>query len=266
MSVSPSASPQRPRRRPSRELPLSRWLDVLAFLAWGVLILRYWLTGKLDLLIHPNYRWLAISTGIVLVGIGVFRALQLRQQSNQTGVPALSHISLFPRGVSSALLLLTAIFGMVIEPQAFTSQTALQRGVSDYIPLSRSQPQAFHGASRPEERSLVEWIRTLNVYPEPDEYAGQKVNVIGFVIPASKSNLPEEYLTIARFVITCCAADAYPVGLPVKLPDSNKNYPADEWFQVEGTMIVETFNNRRQLTIEAKSLKSIEAPDSPYEF
>jgi len=35
------------------------WLDVLAITAWGILMLKYWLTGKLNLLIH--YFWLVIA-------------------------------------------------------------------------------------------------------------------------------------------------------------------------------------------------------------
>lgn len=31
------------------------WLEVLALAAWGVLMLKYWLTGKLNLLIHPDF-------------------------------------------------------------------------------------------------------------------------------------------------------------------------------------------------------------------
>ena len=33
----------------------SPWLDSLALLLWGALLLKYWGTGQLALLIHPNY-------------------------------------------------------------------------------------------------------------------------------------------------------------------------------------------------------------------
>jgi uncharacterized repeat protein (TIGR03943 family) len=71
---------------------------------------------------------------------------------------------------------------------------------------------------------------------------------------------------ITRFVITCCAADAYPVGLPVKLKENRTAYPADSWFEVEGRMITETFKGKRQLTIEANSLKKIPKPTNPYYY
>jgi len=57
--------------------------------------------------------------------------------------------------------------------------------------------------------------------------------------------LPPEYLLLSRFVITCCAADAYPVGLPVKLTASCQVYPPNTWLEVEGKMITENLGGKR---------------------
>jgi uncharacterized repeat protein (TIGR03943 family) len=162
------------------------------------------------------------------------------------------------------LLLAVALFGLQFTPQPFASDVALNRGVTDTLTMTRSQPQAFRGNTRPEDRSIVDWVRTLNVYPEPDAYAGQKASVEGFTIHLP--SLPDSYLMISRFVITCCAADVYPVGLPVKLSGSRSTYPADEWFRVEGQMITETIDNKRQLVIQAERLQSIPKPENPYDY
>lgn len=107
----------------------------------------------------------------------------------------------------------------------------------------RTQPQAFRSSGWTEERSLLGWVRTLNVYPEPDSYAGQKLKLQGLVLHSPE--LPPEYLLLSRFVITCCAADAYPVGLPVKLTASRQVYPPDTWIEVEGKMITENLGGKR---------------------
>ncbi|MBW4664447.1 MAG: TIGR03943 family protein [Chroococcus sp. CMT-3BRIN-NPC107] len=238
------------------------WLDVCAIASWGILMLRYWHTGKLSLLIHRDYFWLVIAGGISLSVVSSLKALDLLQK--RTNIPDVRHITLFPPGFSSALLLSTAILGLVITPRAFASQTALQRGVTEALQATRSQPQAFRASIRPDERSLIDWVRTLNVYPEPDAYSGQKVKVQGFVI--NPPELPPEYLLLSRFVITCCAADAYPVGLLVKLPSNNQVYAQDSWLEVEGEMITQDLQNKRQLTIRASSLKPIPEPQNPYEY
>ncbi|NES99545.1 MAG: TIGR03943 family protein [Sphaerospermopsis sp. SIO1G2] len=241
------------------------WLDVAAITAWGAVMLKYWLTEKLQLLIHPDFFWLVISGGIGLLIIGIAKGVQLwNHRRRSEPINNQQHINVFPPGWSSAILLTTAILGFIITPRVFASQTALERGITELLGATRAQPQAFRANTRPEERSLIDWIRTLNVYPEPDDHAGKKVKVKGFVIHPPE--LDQEHLVLARFIITCCAADAYPVGLPVQLPDSRDKYPPDTWLEVEGQMITETVANKRQLTIQAKSLKEIPQPKNPYGF
>ncbi|MGH8002117.1 MAG: TIGR03943 family putative permease subunit [Brasilonema sp.] len=247
----------------NRQNQLLPWLDVLAITAWGILILKYWLTNKLNLLIHPDYFWLAILGAIGFITIGFFKTQQLLQRRHEI-TPNVQHLTLFPPGWGSTLLLTTAILGLIITPRVFASQTALQRGVTDLVGATRAQPQAFRASVRPEERTLVDWVRTLNVYPEPDAYTGQKVKAQGFVI--HPPDLGKEHLFIARFVITCCAADAYPVGLPVKLKETRDQYPPDTWLEVEGQMVTENLANKRQLTIDATSLKKIPQPKNPYTY
>ncbi|MEA5576454.1 TIGR03943 family putative permease subunit [Anabaena sp. UHCC 0451] len=254
-----------PNPKPKKATILLPWLDVLAITAWGILMLKYWLTGKLNLLIHPDFFWLVILGAIGLLIIGFAKGLQLWKQRRRYEVPNnQQHINLFPPGWSSSLLLITTILGFIITPQVFTSQTALERGVTELLGATRAQPQAFRATVRPEERSLIDWVRTLNVYPEPDAYTGQKVKVQGFVIHPPE--LDKEHLILARFVITCCAADAYPAGLPVQLPDNRDQYPPDTWLEVEGNMITENIADKRRLTIKATSLKKIPQPKNPYSY
>jgi uncharacterized repeat protein (TIGR03943 family) len=130
--------------------------------------------------------------------------------------------------------------------------------------VTRVRPQSFRVNRSPETRSLIDWVRTLDVYPEPDAYAGQKASVDGFVVYTA--NLPENYVTLTRFVITCCAADVYPVGLPVKLPQSRTAFPADRWFQIKGKMITETLDGKRQAVLLAHGITPIPEPQNPYSY
>ena len=141
---------------------------------------------------------------------------------------------------------------------------ALQRGVNDTLPVTRVETQSFRANIKPEDRTLLDWIRTLNAYPEPDAYSGQPVKFTGFVI--HKDHLPENYLIISRFVLTCCAVDAYSIGLPVKLDQSRNFYAPDTWLDLEGEMITETIDGKRQLVIQAKIAKIIPTPDDPYSY
>jgi uncharacterized repeat protein (TIGR03943 family) len=150
-------------------------------------------------------------------------------------------------------MLSVALIGLAVTPRTFTSQTALERGLTESLPITRLQPQEFRNTTKPERRSLIEWVRLLNFNPEPDTYRGQKVKVQGFVI--HPPNVAEQYMWIGRFIITCCAADAYPIGLPVKLAigQSRTAFAPDSWLEIEGETIVEELQGKRKLIIQAPS-------------
>ena len=88
-------------------------LDVLAILAWGILLISYWFNGQLLLLIHPNYFGLALGTGIILLILGIWQILPAsrRKLNNTKSRPNPTKLSTFPTAWGSALLLFTAILG-----------------------------------------------------------------------------------------------------------------------------------------------------------
>lgn len=263
MSVKrPQKSGRAARQKRGSKTPWFRqnWLDVLVLGAWSMTLFRYWITGKLFLLLHPDYMWLANSAAVILLGMAIFKLVKGRRRIQAPP----SHTTLLPPQLSSLILLGVAVLGFIFTPQAFASEKAIQRGISDSLTLTRSQPQRFVRQASSEERTIIDWIRTLNVYPEPDAYADQAVNVSGFVIHPEE--WPEEYLMLSRFVLTCCAADAYPVGLPVQLAVSRQAYAPDSWLQIEGKMLTSTINGQRQLTIEPTKIETIPEPRNPYEY
>ncbi len=243
------------------------WIDIAAIGAWGILMLEYWFTQKLSLLIHPSYSPLSFISGILLLTIAAHRAWTMVNQSrSKQPLPVVTHLNLLPNGVGSVLVLGVAIAAMFITPQPFNSTTAIQRGVGEIITNTQVKPQSFRAETKPENRSLVDWIRTLQVMPEPDNYVGQKVNVKGFVV--HPDNFSPQYFRVTRFIITCCAADAYPISLPVRLStgDDRSSYKPDSWLEVEGAIIVETLADQRQIVIQASRIKPVPQPDRPYDY
>lgn len=254
-------------------------LDGLGIFAWGILMLKYSFSGELKLLIHPNYFGLVTVTGFVLLFLGALRLFQTVRRwfkkSNKNGNgDSVTHVTVLPLGLGTVLLLVTALMGLAITPSVFTSQLALQRGISTNLPPTQTQTASFASPIKPEDRTLVDWVRTISAYPEPDVYAGQKVNVTGFVV--HPDYLPDNYLLISRFILTCCAVDAYPVALTVRLDGSRSQYPPDTWLTIQGQMVTETLPNpadqgidgreKRQVVVEAQSIKVVPTPTDPYSY
>lgn len=239
------------------------WLESCAILAWGITLLKLWLAGQLYLLIHPNYIPLTIIAGLGLTIVGIAEAWRVSKR-RQVYTNNQQHVTLIKPSLSSSLLLIVAIVSLFINPRPFTSEKAIHRGVIDNIADARTIPQSFRASNRPEERTLVEWVRTISAYPEPDAYKGQKVKLTGFVVHAPDQ--PDNMFLITRFVITCCAADVYPVSLPVKIAESRANYPPDKWLQIEGQADVDIKDGKRQVVIVASNITAISEPKNPYDY
>ena len=138
---------------------ISDWIDILAISAWGILLLKYWLSDKLIFLINPNYFWLSNFTAILLLSIGIYKTWQMLRVNSKKQLQQMQHMSTFPPGLSSRILLLTAISGLFFSPQALTSEYVTNYELSTFSTISQSKVQEFRPSSRPEERSLVDWVK-----------------------------------------------------------------------------------------------------------
>lgn len=238
--------------------------------------MTYWRTGRLALLIHPIYNGLIVVTGMVLLMASAFAALkEIRGRSPRRSGAIIGddrgneeHLTVLPPVLTSGILLAAAILGLLISPKPLASAKAMQQQTSASVTVTRSNPQSFRANQDPAERSLVEWVRLLNVYPEPSAYEGQPMEVSGFLLPGTQGDgLPSGYIWLARFTITCCAADAYPLVLPVELPgDRPQSYETDTWLAVTGTAQTTKIGRDRRLAVAASQVRPIDAPANPYEY
>jgi Predicted membrane protein len=113
---------------------ISPWLDALAILAWGVLLLKYWITGKLSILIHPNYFGLTLAGGIGLMVIGGLKTWELLKldrttkqsrtspANNSLRITEVEHVTLFPPSIGSTLMLSVALIGLLTTPRTLPAR------------------------------------------------------------------------------------------------------------------------------------------------
>src|SRR4029453_3907315 len=96
--------------------------------------------------------------------------------------------------------------------------------------------------------------------PDAGARAGKPVRITGFV--HRDDRLPREWFLVARFVVKCCAVDAQPVGLPVRvdgeIPESGG------WVWVEGVGGVGEGRGDPRAVIGAIAVVPVARPDQPY--
>ncbi|GAA4551010.1 TIGR03943 family putative permease subunit [Amycolatopsis samaneae] len=87
------------------------------------------------------------------------------------------------------------------------------------------------------------------------------VSLSGFVVHSGGGTL------LARLVITCCAADAYPVTARLRGGDAG-HLATDAWIEVTGRVVPGTATKANGYTPDfaVATVKSIPAPKDPYEY
>jgi uncharacterized repeat protein (TIGR03943 family) len=77
--------------------------------------------------------------------------------------------------------------------------------------------------------------------------------------------MPPNHLTLFRFAIFCCAADALPVWLFVENPNVTA-FDDENWIRVDGTLTVVNFNGTDVPVIKADTLEKKAAPATAEQY
>jgi uncharacterized repeat protein (TIGR03943 family) len=90
---------------------------------------------------------------------------------------------------------------------------------------------------------------------------GREVTTFGQV--ARGVGEPDGHFLLFRFVLTCCVADAQPVGILVDARDHGRP-EKDQWWKVVGTVETTEVDGKPSYVLRAKVLQRISAPRNPY--
>jgi uncharacterized repeat protein (TIGR03943 family) len=251
-----------------------RFEDVLrswsgAALALVGVIATIWLaaTGTLTLYVHPRYTLLtvimAVLTLLVLVGmaaVGVSSAAdEDRDHDHVTRVSAFGRLLVW----SKAAVLICAALALLVIPPATLSSSARQNRelVTSGQALDSTKVAALVGAD-PATFSVKDWAALLS-QGGPEAVLGKQVNLSGYVLDRDE----EDVFFIARLVVSCCAVDAQPIGVPVYRPGWRDEIEPGAWIRIDGAFVNNPSpDSQESVAIGVGSLANIEEPDQPYVF
>lgn len=204
---------------------LHRWKGLL-LTSIGV-VATIWLasTGQLGLYIHPRYFDFTVGMAVA-GGIVAFGALAV--PTHDSHEPAPPRFLFLP----TLLVIVFAAIGMIaLPPNALSAQTAAQRDITRSTADLKAEASELQNADR-SRFTIKDWAMQIQLDPDPESYAGEMVTLTGFVAPSPGDKDDEFYIT--RFLVLCCAVDAQPIGLPVRLQDWKAEFAVDGWLDVTG--------------------------------
>ena len=218
----------------------------------GVMAVRLALTDEFLHYLRPGMKWPLGLAGVVLVMLGSATVIRTfaRPEDHQVQEPHVGHRI----GPISWLLLLPVVVLFAVAPKPLGTD-AIDSSASRAIDRPARfapMPAMRDGAYELAIRDVVERATF-----EPESLKGATVRIVGFV---SNNGAPAGALLLTRFVLTCCAADAYAVQLAIA---GSGGFADDTWIEVTGGLRDGPIGHTP--TMDAVSVRPISRPANPYE-
>lgn len=231
--------------------------------------------GQLSLYIHPRFTFFTETADYLLL---IMFLAEFSRVASIYNVPINSfhqhsHGHSFNGGY---ILFVATLFCAMIFPNTILDSTQVSnRGLNTSItPSTSTNTTTVESPPRPlagELKATKEIVVTDPNYTEimselnkfPDDYIGKVVSMTGFVFrsPGQSSN----QISLVRYVITCCTADALPYGILCESKSPEK-YPDGTWLEIQGVVQKGQYDDESVGMIKLSSIKKIPQPKNPYVF
>jgi uncharacterized repeat protein (TIGR03943 family) len=222
--------------------------------AWAALFVLLWATDEGLRYLGPRTQWVipfgAVTLTAAAIGHAVLAASRRRDAAALTRGEA-----------AGSFVLLLPIFALLLAPQPeLGAQAASKKRPSNEILFAQLPTSSQAAAKR--DPLAASFIDVAVAALSPREGAalglepGARVRVHGLVV--HDTDVPRS-IGLTRFYISCCAADALPILVPVDV-GGRARPPEDRWLLVTGRL-------RRRgegLVVVAERAEATPAPRSPY--
>ena len=253
---------------------MRRWQGV--GLTVVVLAATGWLaaTGQLALYIHPRYvLFTVIMTAVAAVFVLAAFTLAARRRA---GLEEHDHDDEHepdarPPGrlagaaaAASVLLVAVALVALLVVPPAtLTRGTAAAREMNAGAAPADEEFVSIGGDYK--NFSVKDWSSLLTQVSAASFYDGKAADVTGFV--SADAADPDNVYFVSRFIVTCCAVDAQPVGVPVYQPGWADELEPDQWVRVKGPFVANASGSQDvPVVVDPKSVRLVEQPADPYVY
>ena len=224
-------------------------------------------SNQLILYIHPRYVvFTVIMAAIALAVIVASIIARPAHDHDEADTPRQKVVSV--AAIATSLIL--GIGLIAVPPAVLTSSTVAQRDINS-AGVGADVTSVDDAAAGPDSAfakfTVLDWASLLRQTSDLAFYDAKPVDVVGFV--TEDPDDPQNVFYVSRFVITCCAVDAQPVGVPVYLQNWKDTYSADDWVEVTGTFGANPSSKSTQpIAVQPgdAGIEKIEEPGDPYLF
>lgn len=159
------------------------------------------------------------------------------------------------------IVAIPVVFGLLVRPQPLGASAVSNREVNVSALTSVTAPESDGRINlQVGEKTIVDWLVDFQ-HQEPAAFVGEEAYIVGFVYRDER--FAADSFMVGRFILSCCVADASPVGLIVRWPEAQE-FDADQWVEVRGHFEVGNFDGLELPVLVADEIIPVDAPANPY--
>lgn len=276
-------------------------LAIVALLAWSGALIYFYASGRIEAYLADRFQVMALIGGLGLFVVAIFNATRLfAKDSSSCGHDHHDHgdehdhdhedRTVFGNAVTFVLMVAPLMIAAVNSKDAYVSpQTIINKSGKTQVEWSLIEQAKAEAAAKAE---AGEWEYTLDdlkkvvdtsddgnlmlavdqlFYTNGDAelqrvLEGQPIETIGQVIPEIGFNPDNNRLRVFRLMMTCCAADAQPISIPIEFTDidvpdlENGDIKEMGWVKISGTMMYLDEEDRKNGVIKVKTFVETDEP------
>ena len=226
----------------------------------GTVLLRLAITGIYGRYVRVGMGPLLVVAGVAMVVLGVVTLVRSLRRSGDAGAAeAVAHDHDHGAGRIGWLLLAPIAALLLVAPPTLGSY-GVDRGAKVDVRAGASAFAPLAPGAEPLPMTLLEFSQRA-FDRGGASFNGTPVRLTGFVAGAGPGGEPGGF-RLARYQIACCAADAAPVVIRVRVDGAGTVPPPDRWVTVTG---LHAPGGGEVPELAATSIVEIQAPNDPYE-
>jgi uncharacterized repeat protein (TIGR03943 family) len=232
---------------PRRRLSPTRVAGTIVLGAWAGLFWFLWLTGREAFYLSTRTDW------VVPVAAGLLTAATIgRLASAKVTTPKpIAARELWIMG----LMVVPVVLVVFSHPATLGTFSTGKRAGFSGTSFATSATDIGSG-----ELTLID-VAAGETSPDGEralaKRAGEQVDFVGFV--SIRDDTPADELLLARYVVTCCVADATIAEVRV-VNVTPGQFSNEDWVRVRGTI----YPLGREVIVDASDISAVERPDHPY--
>lgn len=241
-------------------------------LGFSAFIIANVVSGRINHFVHPRFVPLSVFTSIVLLVLGLMEWRTVLHRHGATRALKITTIAVF---------LVPLLCGVIFPPLTLGSDIVRKKGGPSLVTEpkeSKGKALMAAGANNLADDSMVEVTqknyldKLAEIAEHAETYDGRKIRFAGFIY--KEDGFKDNEFSAIRFAITCCVADAMPVGFFCKYSEAKILEP-DAWYEITGRIefqkspLGESYDQTeddRIPVIKVSDFSRIPAPADPYVY